>query len=235
MSTAGHDRAGFNLIELVVVIAIVGVLVALLLPVIARGKAKANQIQCVSNLHQLGLALTACLADDHAYPMYPGWMVKLQKQGLGMPTVATNFLERGVWRCPSARFNNDFASRGLIWMSYGYNAYGVLKVGNNTNALGLLGHKGSGPPTPIRESEVAVPSDMMAIGDSFDASITLMREPTKDLVRYGNTLSRHDGKANVLFCDGHVQSPSLVFLFDDTSDRALIRWNRDHLPHRDLL
>jgi prepilin-type N-terminal cleavage/methylation domain-containing protein/prepilin-type processing-associated H-X9-DG protein len=229
------SRDGFTLVELLVVIAIVGILAALLLPVIARGKRKARQIQCVSNLHQLGLASAACLADDNAYPMLSDWMVKLQNQGLGIPSVATNFLERGVWRCPSARVRNDFVSRGLVSMSYGYNAYGVLKVGNNINALGLLGHKGSGPPTPIRESEVAVPSDMMAIGDCFDASITLMREPTKELVRYGNTLSRHDGKANVLFCDGHVQPLSLGFLFDDTSDRALIRWNRDHLPHRDLL
>jgi prepilin-type processing-associated H-X9-DG protein len=120
-------------------------------------------------------------------------------------------------------------------MCYGYNAYGVLSVGNNTNALGLLGHKGSGTPVPIRESEVAVPSDMMAIGDGFDASITFMRAPLNDLIRYGNTLSRHGGKANVLFCDGHVEAPRLKFLFDDTSDAALVRWNRDHLPHRDRL
>lgn len=227
-------RDGFSLVELLVVIAIIGILAALLLPAIARGKGKARQIQCVSNLHQLGLALNACLADDHAYPMYSGWMDKLQREGLGISKAATNFLERGVWRCPSARFNNDFGARGLVSMCYGYNAYGVLRVGNNTNALGLLGHKGSGPPTPIRESEVAVPSDMMAIADSFDASMTFMRQPLNDLIRYGNTLSRHRGRANVLFCDGHVESPTLTFLFDGTSDRALVRWNRDHQPHRGL-
>jgi prepilin-type N-terminal cleavage/methylation domain-containing protein/prepilin-type processing-associated H-X9-DG protein len=228
-------QQGFTLIELLIVIGIVAVLVALLLPAIARGRGKAMQLQCVSNLHQLGVALNGCLADDQAYPMFPGWMDKLQREGLGISKVATNFLERGVWRCPSARFSNDFSSRGVVSMSYGYNAYGVLRVGNYTNALGLLGHKGSGPPAPIRESEVPVPSDMMAVADGFDASITLMREPTGDLARYGNTLSRHGGRANVLFCEGHVESPSLKFLFDDTSDRALIRWNRDHRPHRDLL
>ena len=42
-------------------------------------------------------------------------------------------------------------------------------------------------------------------------------------------------KANVVFCDGHVESPTLQFLFEDTSDAALARWNRDHLPHREKL
>jgi prepilin-type processing-associated H-X9-DG protein/prepilin-type N-terminal cleavage/methylation domain-containing protein len=45
--------------------------------------------------------------------------------------------------------------------------------------------------------------------------------------------SRHQGKANVVFCDGHVESLPLQFLFEDTSDEALSRWNRDHLPHRE--
>ena len=167
--------------------------------------------------------------------MYSRWMEKLEREGLGIPKVATNFLGKGVWRCPSAQFNNDFAARGLVSMCYGYNAYGVLKVGNNTNALGLFGHQAPGTRAAIRESEVAVPSDMMAIGDSFDASSAFMRTPLGDLIGYGNTSSRHQAKANVLFCDGHVESPRLKFLFDDTSDAALARWNRDHQPHRERL
>ncbi|MEI6195830.1 MAG: H-X9-DG-CTERM domain-containing protein [Verrucomicrobiota bacterium] len=43
------------------------------------------------------------------------------------------------------------------------------------------------------------------------------------------------GKANVVFCDGHVESPTLEFLFKDTSAPALSRWNRDHQPHRERL
>jgi prepilin-type processing-associated H-X9-DG protein len=76
---------------------------------------------------------------------------------------------------------------------------------------------------------------MMALGDSFDGSIDFMRIPSDQLVRYGNTRSRHFGKVNVAFCDGHVESPTLKFVFDDPSDRALVRWNRDHLPHRERL
>jgi prepilin-type processing-associated H-X9-DG protein len=43
------------------------------------------------------------------------------------------------------------------------------------------------------------------------------------------------GKANVAFCDAHIESPPLQFLFADTSDAALSRWNRDHQPHRERL
>jgi len=42
-------------------------------------------------------------------------------------------------------------------------------------------------------------------------------------------------QANVVFCDGHVESRTLQFLFADTSDAALVCWNRDHLPHREKL
>jgi hypothetical protein len=39
----------------------------------------------------------------------------------------------------------------------------------------------------------------------------------------------------VVFCGGHVEPPMQPFLFADTSDAALARWNRDHLPHREKL
>jgi hypothetical protein len=39
----------------------------------------------------------------------------------------------------------------------------------------------------------------------------------------------------MVFCDGHVETLTLEFLFQDTSDEALHVWNRDHLPHRELL
>ena len=48
----------------------------------------------------------------------------------------------------------------------------------------------------------------------------------------GNILTRHRDRANVGFCDGHVESPTLKFLFEDDTDGALVRWNLDHRPRR---
>jgi prepilin-type N-terminal cleavage/methylation domain-containing protein/prepilin-type processing-associated H-X9-DG protein len=229
-------QPAFTLVELLVVIAIIGILAALLLPALSQAKRKAQRTQCAGNLHQLGIGLQVILASDHSYPLFfentnGSWIEQVAIEGLGESRSMTNYLKTGVWRCPAAQLSKAEIAENLFLLSYGYNMGGVVSDESADDNFGLGGRPSTH--TPVKDSEIVNPSDMMAIGEIFQSRIAFTRATVYAVALFA--YQRHQGIGNVVFCDGHVESPTLKFLFADTNDAALSRWNRDHQPHRERL
>ena len=73
-------RAGFTLIEVLTVVAIISILAALLLPALTRAKESARGVTCINNMHQFALA-TMNYTMDHDGNV-PGFWTWLHKEDL---------------------------------------------------------------------------------------------------------------------------------------------------------
>lgn len=102
-SQVARARPAFTLVELLVVIAVIGILSSLLLPVLSRGKSSAQSVACVSNLRQIGMALTLYVQDNRdRLPVCAGYLPSQQSNLPPItltlfPSQKTNLL----FRCPS--------------------------------------------------------------------------------------------------------------------------------------
>ena len=65
---ARHARDGFTLVEILVVIAIIGILVALLMPAVQSMRETSRRMQCQNNFRQLGLAIQQYYSVQSVFP-----------------------------------------------------------------------------------------------------------------------------------------------------------------------
>jgi prepilin-type processing-associated H-X9-DG protein/prepilin-type N-terminal cleavage/methylation domain-containing protein len=173
----------FTLVELLVVIAIITLLAALLFPVFARAREKARQASCVSNLKQLGSALTI-YADDYDGYYTRGQFWPFTSVHTWMHAIGPYVRNDQVFRCPSQ----------------GHDAYGY---GYNIAYWGagdwLDGMHGINDVWPVHQSQVPDPAKTVWVVDFgvyWGCGLEFGFEQPKN---------RHNGGANILFVDTHVK------------------------------
>ena len=142
-------RCGFTLIELLVVIAIIGILASMLLPALSNAKEQGRRAKCISNFHQIHIAMTMYTDDNNEsffvlnnsgdMPNDGQWTANpksdvmlapdhtLAYWAIGYSKYVGGYAGRGIWGCPSAKTVDEWHDGGRYYPKsfWQYSTYGI--------------------------------------------------------------------------------------------------------------
>lgn len=203
---------GFTLVEMLVVLAIIGLLAALLLPALAGGKQRARRIVCESQLRQIGIAFQSFSHDHNSkFPM----QVSTNDSG------SAEFVQAGL------------ATNGVFF--FGYKTFQSLS-GFLPDPGILVCPADLRPPAPsfatLDNSNLSYfagvnaqydqPMSILSGDGNLASSTTMVYGPAGGRLTWNRQL--HIYKGNVLFSDGHVEE------WSDTGGAALAGGAEMSLP-----
>ncbi|MDD2710658.1 MAG: DUF1559 domain-containing protein [Verrucomicrobiae bacterium] len=192
---------GFTLVELLVTVAILGILASLLLASLKNVREAGKLVGCANNLRNIGIALQSYAADNNAF--FP-------TAGDVAGTLGTN----RYWVDLSQRYLNTF------WTSHPYYRGTVF----DCPADKLRGVSGGNPLTSflyvcvfysnynytcaINSAQISAPGNIGIVTDgwgSYCMPYQVVADAEGGTDDYKRLRPRHMGKVNILYCDGHVQ------------------------------
>ncbi|EIQ01575.1 type II secretory pathway, pseudopilin PulG [Opitutaceae bacterium TAV1] len=204
--------AAFTLVELLTVIATIGILAGIIIPTVGRVRDTARSTQCMNNIRQLGMALTLYAHDNkNRYPpVYNSnrdldWRNIIFKNLYSRDYDSTLF-RTTVFACPAAMRNNETN------ISYGMNA--------------MVPRQSSTPPSQSSETyadRIQTPSrTCMLIENSNEVAGVL---DAAELGKIYAAQARHRKRYNVVYYDGHARTHPLPEIPADAStDQGKIFW-----------
>ena len=181
-----RHASGFTLLELQIVIAIIGILAAILLPALARSREATRRSSCLVNLHMIGLALRIYADENNgAYP----WSGGNNNADCLLDFLPDSGLDIGNFECPSdstSDFRNFDRARGKLVPSM------VTDDDSDFSIRTSYDYFGAYTSAPIR-----VPHDR----------VTPPRVPIMwDIGREAGNLINHYSRSMVLWLDGSVSN-----------------------------
>ncbi|WP_043586171.1 prepilin-type N-terminal cleavage/methylation domain-containing protein [Geminisphaera colitermitum] len=225
-SVHSHRICAFTLIELLTVIAIIGILAAIIIPVTAKVRNKARGMQCLSNLRQLQTA-NILYAEEHrgAYVIIRDDDYAISNTGSGkwwysnydflaILSPRSQMIEQ--LKCPLGKATYSTVGTNEKSTAYGANITGVPDTGGGKTFY------------QVNASQILNPSRKLAFLDGLNVTLTYTHSNEYNGVEVGGTDTpayRHDGGANVVFYDGHAAFMKRDKVAKDAADLNKPQWD----------